>query len=79
MPVLKCDRTQSGRDREAPSPHKNFLQRKPQVQGSHLQTSSCYGFQMEKMAAMPGKQDPVTTNQIGGIKKGQEGRTVATH
>lgn len=33
-----------------------LLQRKPQVQGSHLQTRSCYGFQMVKMAAMPGER-----------------------
>lgn len=60
-----------------PSPHKKkVLQRKPQVQGSHLQTGSCYGFQMEKMAAMPGEQATTrvatTTNQIRGIKKRRE-------
>lgn len=61
-----------------PSPRKKkkVLQRKPQVQGSHLQTGSCYGFQMEKMAAMPGEQATTrvatTTNQIRGIKKRRE-------
>lgn len=65
------------RQREAPSPHKKVLQRKPQVQGSHLQTDSGYGFQMEKMAAMPAKRAAPRdhcTNQSGGMKKKKKKR-----
>lgn len=54
-PMLQSDSTETEREREREkaSPHKKDLQRKPQVQGSHLQTRSLYGFQMVKMAAMP--------------------------